>query len=342
MACRRTFTFSEAAGGETPLDDAVYVAATDKIYGMLGPHIIKFNATTGAKESINRIFSPAYGTCRICYHAPLNTLYVTLWNSPINQHFDPPVSWAHRGIYPVNPVSLIVGAALNVTWSWFDDETWGSGPRAIMSAGGTYLYFASGYANTNSPVTLWRVNPLNVADRAQAIDASSGGASGFNQHATDGVSIFVASPSSARIYKYNLSLGGPEPCNIPGPYQFIDNPVAVEYSPVGGGAVYVVCGTTNMFKVTGFTPDVISAIDISTVAPATATRRPVRIRYRSSDQKLYLPCQNNNAILVWNPATDNPGDADWKTGFDSPIDVVFTPTKAWAVQNGIVGLKEIT
>ena len=67
--------------------------------------------------------------------------------------------------------------------------------------------------------------------------------------------------------------------------------------------------------------------------------KPMRLRFRPSNGLLYIPCQDKDGIVVFDPVAES---AVWKGGFDSPVDVVFTPTKAFAVQTGPIGLKEIT
>src|SRR5262245_61980998 len=98
MSCRRTLSLTEATTGEGSLDDAVYVASVDKIFATMGPHIVKLNATTGAREAFARVAGPAFGTCRLCYHSTTSTLYVSIWGFPSRQWTDPPMDWSIRGL----------------------------------------------------------------------------------------------------------------------------------------------------------------------------------------------------------------------------------------------------
>lgn len=81
---------------------------------------------------------------------------------------------------------------------------------------------------------------------------------------------------------------------------------------------------------------------MSTVAltnSSLATAHPIRIRYRSSDGKLYIPTWEADSVVILDPTTDTVSDI--KTGFSSPCDVVFTGSKAFAIQQSSLGIKEI-
>lgn len=336
---------SVAQVGETPLDDAVYVGGgVDKIFGVIGNHIAKFNASTGALENFARVAGPATGYCRLTYHSTTGLLYVGIWDFKTNQWNDPPTSWVLRGIYPVNPTSLAIGAVIDVmSFASSGSRQWCVGIQSMFSAGGTYLYFCFGVGGINAPTTLWRVNPTNTADNFNpANGASSAGQGGFYQIDTGASNIYCANPYLAEIQRYDLALTDLSYNNsaIPAPYTNVDNPVSVAYASTSGTA-YAVCGSSNMFRA-DFGTNISTRLDLSAVPGATGTVAPQRIRYRSSDSKLYMPVQSQNAIIVWNAGTDNPADAVWKTGYDSPTDTVFTASKAFAVQLGAAGLKEIT
>lgn len=335
---------SVAQVGETPIDDAVYVGgAVDKIFGTIGNHIAKFNASTGALENFARVAGPATGYCRLTYHSTTGLLYVGIWDFKTNQWNDPPTSWVLRGIYPVNPTTLAIGAVIDVmSIASGGSRQWCVGVQSMFSAGGTYLYFCFGVGGINAPTALWRVNPTNTADNFNpANGTSSAGQGGFYQIDTDGISIYCCNPFNAEIQKYDLALtdGSYNNSVIPAPFTNVDNPVSVAYSLTSGNA-YAVCGTSNMFR-SDFGINTSTRIDLTAVPGATGTVAPQRIKYRQSNSKLYMPVQSQNAIIVWDPVTDNPADAEWKTGFQCPIDTVFTASKAFAVQLGVNGLKEI-
>jgi len=306
------------------MNDACYASSVDKIFGVVGPYVCKYNATTGAREGFVRVASPLYGEMRLCYHAATGSLYVATWNEPNEQYFAP-LTWPERDVFPVS-TGLVVGAGLGLGSIYGTDAPY-NGFRWIGSSG-NYLYLS--YSGTGfSPK---RINPTNLADR----NAQGGAAGGFameqaGMSPTQFVNPLSTFVSQIRYAPIGFNLNGDwTSSNVP-PYQ----PIAAEYC-AQNGLFYMVCGDTNLIRINVLSPINITALNLG---PVEATANPCRIRYRNSDQKLYLPCMSSNMVIVWNPATET-GIA--KIGFDSPCDVIFTGSKAWAVQQAPIGLREIT
>lgn len=341
MACRTTLSFSETLLGESPLDDATYVPSVNKIFGTIGPHIARFNATTGAYETSVRVVGPAMGNCRICYHTPLDTIFVSVWNI-LNKQWLTEV-WPARGLYPINPATMAIGSVVNTDSFATLSRNWSSGPFHVFSPGsGDQLYFTQW---NSVGVYWWRVNPTNIADRFNPSDGITfDGNNSYHQFATDGTSMYGCNTYEFTIQKYDMALtnGSADGCRINAPERFVDNPVSCAWSTTEG-RLYAVCGTPTLIRATNFTfPGAYTAIQMTGAnvsgMPAV-TVKPTRIRYRASDNSIYMPCQEQNAVIVWNTNSD---DGVWKTGFFMPIDVVFTGSKAFAVQLGSNGLQEIT
>jgi hypothetical protein len=88
-----------------------------------------------------------------------------------------------------------------------------------------------------------------------------------------------------------------------------------------------------------------------TLPTSTVTPVAYHIRYNPFNGKIYVPDVAGNQVTVIAPnwaivpsqnytlTVTNPITATY-TGFDSPIDVVFTPSGSFAVQQGLVGLKQ--
>lgn len=342
MACRATFSFTETLLGETPLDDAVYVPSVNKIFGMVGPHIARFNAVTGAFETAVRVVGPAMGNCRICYHAPLDTIFASVWNI-LNKQWSTEV-WPARGIYPINPATMAIGAVINTDSFATLSRRWSSGPMHVFSPGaGDQLYFTQW---NSVGVYMWRVNPTNIADRFHPNDGITfDGDNSYHQYCTDGTHMYGANTYDAIINQFDMALtnGSSDGCEIVPPEQFVDNPVSVAWS-TSESAVYAVCGTPTLIKATNFvapgayTPFQMNSATV-TGMPALTAVKPVRIRSNTAGTLLYIPCQEHNAVIVWDTSTD---DGVWKSGFFMPCDVVLTGTKVFAVQLGSNGLQEIT
>lgn len=334
MPCYKTFAFSAATLGEYALQDAVYVASVDKIFATSGVHVVKFNATTGAVESSVRISSPVNGTARICYHAATGLLYATVWNEP--NLGNTALTHPNKDVYPINPTTMVVGARLNITSTAivvddFDaalNPAWG--PRWIASQG-DYLYIQW---NATSSYQVIRVNPTNLADRCT--QPGDDCLICQTEQLAVGPTYIVSPDADNSGFEYAVigwnNQAEWDLCSVVGTYW----PVAVEYCSFDG-LYYGVDGNGNMFKINDITADNVTVFDMTATL---ATADAVRLRWNVYDGLIYFPCMTGNAIMRFDPNT-----VTWeatKTGFVNPVDVIFTGTKVWAVQNSPeLPLKEV-
>lgn len=338
MGCQKSLTISEAITGDMPLQDAVFCPLTSKIYGTMGPYVLKCNASTGARESALRVTSPAYGDCRITYNSSTALLYVSVWNQPNHQWFSP-TTQASRDIFPVDPTLMTVGAGLAI-YAWqgtdFSQDAF-EGPRWVGSLG-AFLYYV--WKNSSGASIFSRINPAVPTTHSTGTSCLR-----FNedQVACDGTDFYLPQPAGLAIRKYlgsNASLDSS--CSV-SPY----HPVGIEWC-ASTSRLYVVCGDNNLLRIDSFTIPTVTPINLDNGAIISGTlgnSDPVRIRYRIGDHKLYIPCMTAQGVIVYDPAV---ATGILKTGFENPVDVVFTdvtdgvPVKAFAVQNSVIGLKEIT
>lgn len=332
MPCFKSFVFSAATLGEYALFDAVYVASVDKIFATSGVHVVKFNATTGAVESSVRISSPVNGQARLCYHAATGLLYATIWNEPNLQYFS--LTHPNRDVYPINPTTMVVGTRLNIASTTVVDDDFvnGSffGPRWIASSG-NYLYIQWA-DNANGYVTL-RVNPSNLADRST--NAYFTDQFLWEHGALTPTEIMVPDPDYPGVsfapIGYDLDAEW-NTCDT-FPLYF---PVACEYVSFDG-LVYATDGAGNLLRLDNPGASAYTVFDMTAVQSGAD---PCRLRWNVYDGQIYMPCMTNNSFILWDPNTVT---GVVKTGFANPVDVIFTGTKVWAVQNSPAEpLKEIT
>jgi len=304
------------------VNDACYASSVDKIFGAVGPYVCKYNATTGAREGFVRVASPLYGEIRICYHAANSTIYAATWNEPDQQYFA--LTWPERDVFPVS-TALVAGAGLGLGTIYNTQPSY-NGFRWIGSSG-SYIYLAEGGVGFRPQ----RVNPTNIADTNAGTVSAGFAAQQCGMSPTQFVNPVSGFVSQFRYAPILFDLVGDWSSTISvAPYL----PVAAEYC-AQNGLFYMVCGDTNLLRINVLSPINFTALNLG---PVEATANPCRIRYRTTDQKLYLPCMTANTVIVWDPASET-GIA--KTGFDSPCDVVFTASKAFAVQQSPISLKEI-
>lgn len=322
-----------------PLSDACYLSGTDKIYGVTSNYIIKFNATTGLSEASARVCAPMYGPMRIAGSG--SDLFVASLHDYTTNKFNDGAD--NKQIWTINPTTLAATDVLGYNsklLTWLFQWPYGTqfvGPGFIKIYGGN-LYISQ---NSYTQCKLTRINIANPADYQFPVGAFLVTHNNWNPEQFDITNtggddlLYVCDPEQKEAEEWNLGAGS---WNYNG---FSDAnpeyPNACVYVPSQGKA-YGVCGTETMLRFDAYAGAPATQLNLGLVQ---ANVKPCRIRL-GPDGKLYIPCQQQDVVIVWNPLTDNAGDAVLKTGFDSPIDVVFTGSKIWAVQSGLRSLQEIT
>lgn len=333
MGCTKQLTLTPATSGQTPLDTAVYVASTDKIYGTMGPYILKFNATTGAYESSAIISSPAEGPCGLCYHSATGMLYASVWNGKSGMWAT--ITRPERDIFPIDPITLEIGAGLGVYA--LHGALSGSptqGPWHLVSYG-SYIYYVWVF---EGQCLLCRVDPTAPAIWAQ--DLTYGDDTyDFRQFTVYDDIIYYPYPSFNASYYYDITLDTSDYVRPPNPDRALFTPVAVDYcSALGFEAPYNVTSDKWLWRLDDYATNAYTQFDISD-GVNNPNPMPAHIRYCAIDELLYIPCPNSGCVVLFDPVAG--AVTDTLLGFDTPFDVVFTNTKIWAVQLSKTGLKEI-
>lgn len=345
MPCFKTLPLSVAPSGDVPLQDAVYVASVNKIFGVSGVHVLQFNASTGRREASVRISSPLLGDCRLVYHAKTGMLYASVWNQPNKQYFG--LTYENRDVYPIDPTTLTVGARLNLVSTGVLDNDFGGiggqcwGPKWIGTgiageASEDYLYLLwETFTVATTYYQVIRVNPTNLADRSSQIYTNL---IRYQAEQCGLSSIYFMAPNP-----YNNQLDfAPTLFTLNAQWATCAlgtrSPIACEYSDFDG-LFYAVDGNGHLFRINDPTISDYTEFDLTA---SFANANPCRLRYSFDDTLLYLPCMTRNSILIWNQTS---ATAVERAGFENPVDVVFVPapiSKVFAVQNSPeISLKEV-
>lgn len=324
--------------------DAHYHSANGKIYATLENYILKCNGTTGAIEASSQVCAPCLGPMRITGDA--STLYVSArLDYSRNKTSGVTLPTTNKQIFNVDPTTLVATNVLKVDdaiQDYFGGNTdisyphWG--PCAMKLLNG-YMYFV--YVGANGGYMLCRVSLTNpTIDREIAPGFQPGAAyqyaEGFDMATIGGTDYYwIPGADSSQLWYGNIVPLNPFTVfvNIDAPVVAGQYPTSCVYVP-SSGLVYGVCGTDTMFRYNSATTT-LSTLDLGIVITGGA---PARIRLSPLDGKLYIPCQIEDKIIVWDTSIE---DGIAKVGFASPIDVVFTGSKAFAVQSGTVPLREI-
>ena len=319
------------------LDAAIYEPATGKIFGVRGQWLFQFNATTGHYEQSLRFCDDSASPTSLTVIS--GTLYIATWNIPNvdfhTSHPSPP-----GDIYIVNALTFAITGQFNFQtvlgagWSMY-------GFRSI-NTNGTRLMFA-GFNQADPLVqTVFSVNPSNIPGYTYA---NSGG--WINDSAYDSVNDLFWAPDTRYplFYAFNNDVS-----NWSWDTGLIHTPTGVTHN-VAQAKVYCVCGNRYLLRATALDALPMAwgpKFVVTNLDTGLATINPFRLKSVNNlpgnpyNGNLLIPTWKTNQVLVWNPASDLAADMVIKTGFTAPIDIVNTPTKSFAVQTGLVGLKEIT
>lgn len=338
MACTKKLTLPEAATDAWPLTSAVYVSTTDRIYGMMGPYVVKINPSTGKPEQYARVCSKtSYGPCYIDYNYANDTLYVSVWNCPNRPWYEKNNA---KDIYPVNPTTMAVGSGLGLVNSPLPNGagngggSYGAseGPRFIKYIGGPgtqFIYFVWHYNHD------WMINRVDVANPnvGRWITTNAYDASCIWQFGYGGGYIWYGSTDDTRLYgRVWNNFASRVYCDLdPGDYNVITG-IAAEYSTINSKPYYV-SGNRWLTVVDDFDFNLYTKHDLG------ANTDPIHLRYHDARSKLFIPSPGTNEVILFDPAG---GPTLRQDGFDSPIDIVITPTETWAVQLGAVGLRKVS
>lgn len=327
------------------LNQACYLASTDKIYGVIENYIVKFNALTGAKEAYAKVAAPLYGPCTCV--AGVGVIYVGAWadfSYNDTDHWN--ISYQNKGVFNVDPATLAVTNyfELDKRYQVFEGAVyrnyfgWGAGEMLIKDG---YLYWDETFPG------LHQVMRVAIADPTDSTinDNFKRGWTGFRPEG------WCCGTRLGTDYMWSLD-GNQQQVEIftitppPGPFDtpfdpYVSSPDLAPYDPAAviyvpsADKVYAVAGTDVMLRVDALGGG-LTALNLGAV---WADVKPYRIRISPLNGKLYIPCQHQNVVIVWDTATET-GVAK-STLIESPVDVVFTGTKAFAVQSGPVPLREI-
>lgn len=331
MSCIRelSITITEEEAEDMPLDAAVYEPGRDMIFGVRSGYVFQFNATTGALENSARYFAPAYGDAHITYESITDRLYVTHWFNYSNQSKFP--VWQEKFMHRIIPDTLGVE-----TFYQFDSSFFGvsgifkEGPRQVFAAAGKiYGVFHEGSASTSN---VYEFDPgtglfnnagsENTGDYARSDLAYDSVTDSFWIATIQGASRYDRA-TVAFVDSINLPAN-----NIPRGLAYRNPDMYFAMSEFGT----VLPQHIRKKRVDDTGPT-------TTIDMGSATMIPFNIRYRASTDRLYVPTTLDNTVVIIDPNTDTVESV--KAGFDSPWDVVFTASKAFAVQHGPQGLKEI-
>lgn len=278
------------------------------------------NATTGAKISSAVFATPDFDDAYIVYSTEADALYASLWaNYP-----DSNAGTNAKLIYKINPDTLATIKTYNVASELaIPGTSFEAGVRQMISAGGFIygLYYTRTSTQSCFP---WKLDTL-AESFTDGNDTSTQDV--FRSDLTyDTANSKIWMPDSFGALKSFLGTDLSSSSSV--------NITERAYGICYRSAVLYCCLRTRFVR--HRKTDGTGSTAIIDLGRPNAT--PFFIRFNSVNDRIYVPLWADNTVAIINPADDS---FVIKTGFDAPFDVVFTPTKVFAIQHGDVGIKEI-
>lgn len=337
-----------------PLDAACYVpTVTPYIAAVRGPYFYKLNATTGVKISA-QVFDPRLvnGPSTIAYDPVTSTLIAG--GVYDNDNLIAPLAYyGARSIWRINPTTLacteyniesiyrtFTASKLNRT----QDTVCG---LLGVICDGTYVWMLLRVPYTSASSCgggIFACDPTTLAilnGRENVLVPR------INGHCVISNVAYGCDVTWPRVYGRSFVLTAPylPKYGSAGPLVDISSwgspiyPIAICYSSVAS-ALYITGTSMAVFndgsaigKANPTTGAFISALNTG-----RAAFNGVSIKVNPYTGLIYAAGAGDNTVIVIDPSTDA---LTVKTGFDFPIDLVFTPTKTFAVQAGSKGLLQV-
>lgn len=318
------------------MDQAIYESTQQKIFGVRGQWLFRFSPTTGSLEASLRFATSVSGFSTITTFG--GKLYIGTSFTPTN-NLSLGAPFLNRDIYVVDAATFAVTGRFNLgntpdyAFAGAEVYYYGSGWHSLVNSGGKVL----GSVGSGD---IFTVDPTNIPGYTRI---SFGAATDIAVDDVNGV-IWVCNQGSPNLY-----------CIQTNPLDFADchdtnanlNGITGITYNLAQNKVYAVDGTFNLL---GFSAALavpaFSNFHVSNFNTGRINANPQRIKSvnnqagNAHNGKVLIPTWSDDAVLIWNPATDTVESV--QTGFTSPTDIVVCPTTNWAVQSGTTGLKQIT
>lgn len=330
MSCIRTFFETEDS---VPLDQAIFSATEDFIYAVRGQFIFKFS-TDGTKiKEFRYVDDVIYSEASIVEVGSF--LYVGVWRPVYFQNAGTRVNMDIFAVDPALTNSTALGLNLTGALNGFCN----------LITDGTSIYGLSGYSRNSPAVRIFKVDPTNIASYVDR-NAQANRNDPINDLVYDSVNdvIWHAEDNGPEIDAYSADIASlfPLPRSIITPTPALPL-YGVTVTP--SSQVYGVTKGPNLLKLDGVAacatlPANFTQVPATTLNLLPVGAQPIRIKYNPYDGLIYVPNWSDDTVSIIDPGTDTAVDV--VSGFNSPFDVVFTPTKKFAVQLSGTGLQEIT
>lgn len=327
---------------DNPMDQCCYDPVRDVIFGVRGGYLFEFT-NAGVFTRSQRFRPVSFSDSSIAYDPVSDRIYISCWNDPGGMFLDNGGNFVdnpYRVIYKINPATLAVDSTFDPlsVFGIIVNNTIYAGPHQIVCKSGIiYGVLHALTGGTSVEISLFSWNPTsNVSLRTNA---------GLHTDWADfvlnvaGTKLYLADSYDQILASYDAATLAADGDSIQ--YPFSVQPIGVAQNP-GTGRLYITTRSQQILRVDTPLAPGSNPPSLANLVLPDATANPWRIRYNPNDGKIYVPGYASNVVYRIDPATDAITVEDALDGhLDSPFDMVFTPTKKFAVCHGLTGLKEI-
>jgi len=320
------------------MNQALFEPATGTIVGIRGQWLLQFNATTGAFIQAMRFSDDAAGVS--CMTILNGKIYCGVLFSPITDYAAG--NSAGRDIFVVDAATFALASRFNLgSISQTVDSEIQAGYRMLTNNGTRIAGFT--YTQGSTPqdtVGDFEFDPTDIAGTFQRASYSTF-AEDSSYDSVNGV-YWIPDAGGSRIECKQSPFGGSDCRSTSG----LITSHGITYNS-DQNKVFCVLGDESFVEVNA--SDAVPAFsDFPFTTRHTGRINCNAIRVKSvngqsgnaHNGKVLIPTWADDAVVIWDPATNAVESV--QTGFTAPFDIVVCPTANWAVQSGVVGLKEIT
>lgn len=310
------------------MDSACYDSTNNLIIAVRGGRVYSCSPVTGAITAQSDYSPLALSGASVVWDSGTNRCFAVAWNIGHNTGLN--FEYPARNIYRIVPTTLVVDQTTPIT------STFGLNLGYAIEYGLSHLVSSGGWIygvgwsfpfGTFSSLVL-RFSAANPA--VNSVVTGIGPSYPYFAYVLSGGTndrIYWNTQGTYVSYRdFTLSAGAN------GPGDSLRNRMAVDYAP----SVNLLFFTDEYQYVYAYS---LTGTFSATIDTGRATFNGVNIRYNPNDGLLYIAGGTDNTVVVLNPTTST---FVVKAGFDLPWDFVFTPTRSFCVQQGAVGLKQIT
>jgi len=326
------------------MDSATNAVSVGRIIGVRGSRVFKLNPATGVVES--QVDLPTFAFGRSCceYDPITQRVFVGVWNQAVFLNVSPSNTTPVRNIYRISPnagaiaptvdQTIDISSVLGITSA---DLAFTQIGVAALRAGNGKMYgrvFRNLGGAVQPGMGFFQFDPSALAAAAIAFDTEAGFAGCAYGNVGGSDVLFGTDQQNQTINSYDftgasLTTGATDDTKVL---------LAMEFVPGAGTHLTPHLFVTDQSRYIHVYNTALAFV--TTIDTGDVNFSGQGIRYDLTSDRVYAFGGLGNKVAVIDPTLLSMSSA-LLTGYDIPVDGVFSGTNKWAVQNGSVPLRVI-